>query len=117
MRLSCFLELVPFLRASDNPIAIACLRLFIVPPLPPRKTCVFNIDSLLCGRLGVEICPSEVAAAISAAFDESVSSCNLQLCQQWDPAWGEAGPYLRLRSVYSVVSFLEGCGHATFDSA
>jgi hypothetical protein len=70
-----------------------------------------RLSSFLCGRLGVEIChhaASEVAAAISAAFDESVSSCNLQLCQQWDPAWGEAGPYLRLRSVYSVVSFLEG---------
>ena len=25
----------PFFRASDNPIAIACLRLFTVPPLPP----------------------------------------------------------------------------------
>jgi hypothetical protein len=27
--------LAPFLRASDNPIAIACLRLFTVPPFPP----------------------------------------------------------------------------------
>ena len=27
--------LAPFSRASDNPIAIACLRLFTVPPLPP----------------------------------------------------------------------------------
>jgi hypothetical protein len=26
---------LPFLRASDRPIAIACLRLFTVPPLPP----------------------------------------------------------------------------------
>jgi len=26
----------PFFRASDRPIAIACLRLFTVPPLPPR---------------------------------------------------------------------------------
>src|SRR5215217_5768103 len=26
----------PFLRASDSPIAIACLRLFTLPPLPPR---------------------------------------------------------------------------------
>ncbi len=26
----------PFLRASDRPIAIACLRLFTVPPFPPR---------------------------------------------------------------------------------
>src|SRR5205085_10921698 len=26
----------PFLRASDKPIAIACLRLFTLPPLPPR---------------------------------------------------------------------------------
>ena len=25
----------PFLRASERPIAIACLRLFTVPPLPP----------------------------------------------------------------------------------
>ena len=25
----------PFFRASDNPIAIACLRLFTRPPLPP----------------------------------------------------------------------------------
>lgn len=25
----------PFLRASDKPIAIACLRLFTFPPLPP----------------------------------------------------------------------------------
>jgi hypothetical protein len=25
----------PALRASDNPIAIACLRLFTVPPFPP----------------------------------------------------------------------------------
>ena len=28
--------LAPFSRASDNPIAIACLRLFTLPPLPPR---------------------------------------------------------------------------------
>ncbi|HZS60836.1 MAG TPA: hypothetical protein VFA43_16295, partial [Gemmatimonadaceae bacterium] len=26
----------PFFRASLSPIAIACLRLFTVPPLPPR---------------------------------------------------------------------------------
>jgi hypothetical protein len=26
----------PFLRASERPIAIACLRLFTVPPFPPR---------------------------------------------------------------------------------
>ena len=26
----------PLARASDNPIAIACLRLFTLPPLPPR---------------------------------------------------------------------------------
>ena|SRR5690349_15122501 len=25
----------PFLRALDSPIAIACLRLFTLPPLPP----------------------------------------------------------------------------------
>jgi hypothetical protein len=25
----------PFSRASDNPIAIACLRLLTLPPLPP----------------------------------------------------------------------------------
>jgi len=31
----------PFLRASDNPIAIACLRLFTVPPFPPRPD--FNV--------------------------------------------------------------------------
>ena len=28
--------LAPFFRASERPIAIACLRLFTVPPLPPR---------------------------------------------------------------------------------
>src|ERR1041385_1204823 len=27
--------LAPFSRASDNPIAIACLRLLTLPPLPP----------------------------------------------------------------------------------
>lgn len=27
--------LAPFLRASDRPIAMACLRLFTRPPLPP----------------------------------------------------------------------------------
>jgi hypothetical protein len=27
--------LAPFLRASERPIAIACFRLFTVPPLPP----------------------------------------------------------------------------------
>src|SRR5579871_2282594 len=26
----------PFLRASESPMAIACLRLFTVPPFPPR---------------------------------------------------------------------------------
>jgi hypothetical protein len=26
----------PFFRASDSPMAIACLRLFTLPPLPPR---------------------------------------------------------------------------------
>jgi hypothetical protein len=25
----------PFFRASESPIAIACLRLFTLPPLPP----------------------------------------------------------------------------------
>ena len=30
-----FGTLAPFLRASDNPMAIACLRLFTFPPLPP----------------------------------------------------------------------------------
>jgi hypothetical protein len=28
--------LAPFFRASESPIAIACFRLFTVPPLPPR---------------------------------------------------------------------------------
>ncbi|HEU5171247.1 MAG TPA: hypothetical protein VFU46_11955 [Gemmatimonadales bacterium] len=28
--------LAPFFRASESPIAIACLRLFTLPPLPPR---------------------------------------------------------------------------------
>jgi hypothetical protein len=28
--------LAPFSRASESPIAIACLRLFTVPPFPPR---------------------------------------------------------------------------------
>lgn len=28
--------LAPFLRASESPIAIACFRLFTVPPFPPR---------------------------------------------------------------------------------
>src|ERR1700716_3193433 len=32
LRLGTFL---PFLRASERPMAIACLRLFTVPPLPP----------------------------------------------------------------------------------
>src|ERR1700683_3262190 len=27
--------LAPFLRASESPMAMACLRLFTVPPLPP----------------------------------------------------------------------------------
>ena len=27
---------LPFLRALDSPIATACLRLFTLPPLPPR---------------------------------------------------------------------------------
>src|SRR5205085_188412 len=27
--------LAPFLRASESPMAIACLRLFTLPPLPP----------------------------------------------------------------------------------
>jgi hypothetical protein len=31
----------PFFRASDNPMAIACFRLFTVPPLPPRPD--FNV--------------------------------------------------------------------------
>src|SRR5882762_5035608 len=30
-----FGTLAPFSRASDNPIAIACLRLVTLPPLPP----------------------------------------------------------------------------------
>ena len=28
--------LAPFFRASERPIAIACFRLFTVPPFPPR---------------------------------------------------------------------------------
>src|SRR5262249_55644127 len=27
---------LPFFRALESPIAIACLRLFTLPPLPPR---------------------------------------------------------------------------------
>src|SRR5258707_8996325 len=30
-----FGTLAPFFRASESPIAIACLRLFTAPPLPP----------------------------------------------------------------------------------
>lgn len=30
-----FGTLAPFLRASESPIAMACLRLFTVPPRPP----------------------------------------------------------------------------------
>src|ERR1700689_1790878 len=30
-----FGTLAPFLRASDRPMAMACLRLFTTPPLPP----------------------------------------------------------------------------------
>src|ERR1700722_20093999 len=30
-----FGTLAPFFRASESPIAIACLRLFTTPPLPP----------------------------------------------------------------------------------
>lgn len=30
-----FGTLAPFLRASERPMAMACLRLFTVPPLPP----------------------------------------------------------------------------------
>src|ERR1041385_156187 len=35
--LQCFFlgTFAPFLRASESPIAIACLRLLTVPPLPP----------------------------------------------------------------------------------
>ena len=32
---------LPFLRAFDRPIAIACLRLFTLPPLPPRPLFAF----------------------------------------------------------------------------
>ena len=35
----------PFFRASDKPIAIACLRLFTVPPLPPRP--LFSVPFFL----------------------------------------------------------------------
>src|SRR5215472_14810175 len=35
----------PFLRASDNPIAIACLRLFTLPPFPPLPD--FNVPFFL----------------------------------------------------------------------
>src|SRR6266576_6715505 len=31
----------PFFRASDNPIAMACLRLFTLPPFPPLPD--FNV--------------------------------------------------------------------------
>src|SRR5688500_13394820 len=34
----------PFFRASDNPIAIACLRLFTFPPLPPLP--LFSVPRL-----------------------------------------------------------------------
>jgi len=36
--------LAPFFRASESPMAIACLRLFTLPPLPPlpeRKVPLF----------------------------------------------------------------------------
>jgi len=37
----------PFLRASARPMAIACLRLFTVPPLPPLP--LFSVPFLrLC---------------------------------------------------------------------
>src|ERR1700740_3304167 len=32
----CLGTLAPFLRASESPMAIACLRLLTLPPLPPR---------------------------------------------------------------------------------
>src|SRR5215212_2269307 len=45
-----FLELLrgtfpPFFRASESPIAIACLRLFTRPPLPPRP--LFSVPFFL----------------------------------------------------------------------
>jgi len=35
---------LPFLRASESPMAMACLRLFTLPPLPPRP--LFNSPCL-----------------------------------------------------------------------
>jgi hypothetical protein len=36
--------LAPFFRASDSPMAIACLRLFTVPPRPPLP--LFSVPRL-----------------------------------------------------------------------
>jgi hypothetical protein len=46
--------LAPFFRASDNPIAMACLRLFTFPPLPPgpdRRVPFFRRRMALSTRL------------------------------------------------------------------
>ena len=36
----------PFLRASERPIAIACLRLLTLPPLPPLPELLFADEVL-----------------------------------------------------------------------
>ena len=63
----------PFFRASDNPIAIACLRLFTVPPCPffPRlsvpffRRCIARFTLLLAPRPYLR--PPDFLAAISLA--------------------------------------------------
>jgi hypothetical protein len=41
---------LPFLRASESPMAIACLRLLTVPPLPPLPLSVPFLRLLRAGR-------------------------------------------------------------------
>ena len=78
--------LAPFSRASERPIAIACLRLFTVPPLPPLPDLSVPFF-FLCMALFTDL------PAALPYFDRWISFSN------WNVSWLPFLPPLLVRSV------------------
>ena len=56
----------PFCRASESPIAIACLRLLTVPPLPPRPD--FKVPRFLLRIALATVLPAPLLYRVRPVF-------------------------------------------------
>ena len=80
-----FGTLAPFFRASESPIAIACLRLFTAPPLPPfpeRRVPFFSRRTALSTDLPAALPYLRLLDFLRdpAFFRVAISSSRKQVC-------------------------------------